>query len=78
MEASEPKTHYQKYKSTIDGWKKANRERQREHNARYRAKNKERNRLYQAEYRKKKKIQLFAVEVVDGSLSPIEPLNIPL
>lgn len=46
---------YQRYKSTIDGWKKANRSRHNEHNAAYRAKNREKLRLYQAEYRKKKK-----------------------
>jgi len=53
-----PVSFYHRYKATIDGWKKNNREKQREHNKRYKAKTQEKSRLYQIEYRARRKAQL--------------------
>jgi hypothetical protein len=58
ISTEQPKlTQYQRYRTTINNWKKENREKHNEHNKLYREKNKERLRLYQAEYRKKKNLQ---------------------
>lgn len=58
-------TQYQRYKQTIDNWKKANKEKHNEHNRLYREKNKDKLRLYQAEYRKKKREAEAAAALVE-------------